>query len=136
MPLHDPWDAWPEFTPSDVEHLLVPTPDDVRYRFRARTIGMEEWVCVYCGTLNRTRLRPQSFVVRCINAECRRHTGLGRIAYLLPAGVRLAPPDTVIPLGLREAFPYGDLGRWSSGQPVHRVRMIERTDLVTVSEDI
>lgn len=47
--------------------------------------------------------------------------GFGEIAYLIPRGQRAEPPDLIIPSGLRESMPEGDLGRWRSGQPIHQV---------------
>lgn len=51
--------------------------------------------------------------------------GFGDIGYVLPHyGVRIAPPDVVIPRNLLEAYPDGDLARWPHGQPIHRVAVL------------
>ena len=97
--------------------------NDVQYLFRARMIGVYEWGCVYCGHLNESRMRPQTFIVQCSGEWCRRKMGVGHVAWLLPSGPKTLPPDYIIPAGgLRELFPRGEISVWESGQLLaHRV---------------
>lgn len=109
------------FTPDDVAHHL--TDDDrILFKFRAQFIGRFKWVCPFCGTQNEQMLRPTSWRFRCVG--CRRSLGLGFTGYLLPRGAHAVPQDMVIPRGIKEAYPQGDLYRWRSSRPVHRVLRI------------
>lgn len=97
--------------------------DRLRYKFRARTVGYEEWLCPFCGAFTRSPLDGTEWIMVC--SGCRNRLGVGRVGYMIPKGQRIYPPDLVIPQGLREAFPEGDLARWKSGEPVHAVHILE-----------
>lgn len=107
------------FHPDSVTKFIIET-DKLRYKFRARTVGHEEWVCPFCGVFTRTELDGTEWVMVC--GGCRNRLGVGRVGYIIPRGQRIYPPDLVIPNGLREAFPEGDLARWKSGDTVHMLR--------------
>lgn len=113
-----------DFHPDLVEHLRTVDDPRIRYKFRARTTGMEEYICPFCGYHNRFKMTHSTWSNRCIGASCRRYLGIGRIGYVIADGRSMSPPDLVIPDRLVESYPEGDLARWKSGQTIHEVRMI------------
>ena len=113
-----------DFTPGNVERLPLPDDPRIRFNYRSRTTGIKQVTCIYCGQLNTTRITPEVFTVKCIRDKCRRTIGFGDIAYVLHNGPRVAPRDIVIPRGLIDTFPEGDIHRWSSGQPIHQLAVL------------
>lgn len=103
----------------------APAATDVpRYRFlfRGRVIGNFEWICVACGRLTRSRMRPDTYVLQCSYGQCRRVWGLGHVLHMLPATSHTPSDDYIIPSGIAEAFPEGDVGRWwKQGKLMHCV---------------
>ena len=83
------------------------------YEFRARTCGVVDWLCGYCGHLNRTRVTRTTWRVQCAGKDCRRWFAVGVIFHTLPRAGRqpIPPPDIT--------FPAAEVGRWESGQPVN-----------------
>ncbi len=90
----------------------APTPLRYRFLFRSRMIGIYEWICPVCGTLNRSSMRATTFSIQCRHLPCRRVWGLGYALHELPAARYRPPDDHLIPRDLVEAFPEGDVGRW------------------------
>lgn len=113
-----------EFTPQEVQHFDTSNDPRIQFKFRSRTTGTEEWSCPFCGHFNRVMLRPERWTDRCNGDGCRRQVGFGRVAYVLPKGPKVFPPDMIIPRTLRESFPEGDIDRWLNGYPVHRVHIL------------
>lgn len=121
------WDDY-TVTPAPLATLDDPHhyPDDhrIKFKFRAKTIGTEWWLCPLCGHLNRTQLRGTTYKVRCQSRNGCVTFPLGRTLYLPPNGRHYAPGDIAIPqhgITLAEAFPEGDVYRWISGTPLHRI---------------
>ena len=92
------------------------------YQFRARTCGVLDWLCGFCGHLNRTRVTRTTWRVRCAGEECRRWFAVGVIFHNLPrAGRPPIPPSDI-------TFPLADLDRWKSGGPVNRLVVEEEEE--------
>lgn len=114
-----------DFSPANVSHDLDLSDERIRFKFRARTTGTKEYICVFCGWNNRFQITHTTVTNRCHNDLCRRMMGFGDVGYILPRnGVRTAAPDLVIPRNLLEAYPDGDLARWKNGQEIHRVAVL------------
>ena len=83
------------------------------YQFRARICGILDWLCGYCGHLNRTRVTRTTWRVQCAGKDCRRWFALGTVFHTLPrAGRPLIPPSDI-------TFPVAAVGQWQSGEPVN-----------------
>lgn len=95
-----------------------------RFVFRARILGIFEWTCPECGTYNRSRMRPKTFLVRCGGAamRCEKLYGVGYVLHETRKGFRSTPPDYVMPARHVEALQEGDVGRWwRNGHMMHCV---------------
>lgn len=87
--------------------------------------------CAYCGDFTRTVMSERRFITNpCVGRYIEPATGYDqRCATRFVIGFRFAPvpmgsysvlpPDYVLPAGLRDAFPTGDLFRWQSRYPAH-----------------
>lgn len=109
-----------------------------QYVLRARLWGTIHWICPYSGHLNQSRVFAETPRVICSGCSVRLMSGI--VLYPIAVNGRAAtrrgnlelglPPDWVIPVpgdeynsgvGLREAFPLGDLAivPWRRHQPTH-----------------
>ena len=96
------------------------------FRLRARLVGTVEWVCVYCGTINKSKVPPLAYRLQCKNRDCHRKFLFGLKVYPVPAGGRVPiPPDMVIPRG--EAFPEAEFAvrRIKAGKGVHELIAVD-----------
>lgn len=63
----------------------------------SRTVGMKHWCCPVCNQVNRTQMRPQTWVVKCVNEACGACWTIGEVFYERPTGHVVPPPDTLMP---------------------------------------
>jgi len=84
------------------------------HQFRARICGTLDWLCGFCGHLNRSKVTRTTWRVRCTGKECRRWFAFGTTFHSLPRANRppIPPPDIT--------FPEAELDQWESGGPVNR----------------
>ena len=73
--------------------------------------GPIDWQCPCCLQLNRNRLKPLSYRLKCKNPACRRTWVHGGTLYESGGGVGRQPPPDLIPL---------DGGVWRNGR-IHKV---------------
>ena len=94
---------------------MSPSPP---YELRARFCGVLDWLCPWCGHLNRSRLNRTSWQVQCKAGPCRRSFAVGMIfhsmAGLQRSGHRYLPPPDV-------TFPLAKLDLWHPGGAVNRI---------------
>jgi len=87
------------------------------YQLRARFCGVMDWLCPWCGHLNRSRINRTAWQVQCKAKPCRRQFAIGMIfhsmAELQRSGRRYLPPPDV-------TFPLAELDYWKPGGPVNR----------------
>ena len=102
--------------------------EQLRYAPRARFCGNVEWLCAYCGTINRNRLDYTSWQFECRGKNCskRFHIRLTFLAHTRQnAGRPTGPPrDYVIPQPVEDhcdPFPVVTLKEWQRRQPTHRL---------------
>ncbi|MEE8584240.1 MAG: hypothetical protein V3T83_05240 [Acidobacteriota bacterium] len=85
-----------------------------------RFCGILDWLCPWCGHLNRHRLNRTAWRIRCKAKPCRRRFTVGVLLQsMAPAqssGRRTLPPTDV-------TFPLAELGEWATGGPAHRVEL-------------
>jgi hypothetical protein len=71
-----------------------------RYPLYAQFAGMLYWTCPNCGHLNKTRLLPGRWTIRCSIGPCQRLCVLGLLLYHAPIGRQHNqpgdPPDAQI----------------------------------------
>ena len=88
-----------------------------RFQPRARFCGTLDWLCPYCGYLNRMRVTRKTWRVRCRASECRRRLAIGVLFRSLAGGEgqgnRTIPPPDI-------TFPEVEFDIWKPGGPVHR----------------
>lgn len=89
------------------------------YHLRARFCGVLDWLCAWCGYLNRSRVDRTQWTIRCKAKPCRREFAFGMVLHSLGslqhAGRRCLPPPDV-------TFPLADLNLlYGPGAPVHRL---------------
>ena len=101
-------------------------PYPQKFLIRAQFVGTLNWTCPSCGGVNRKRLDPCNYRIKCRKTGCARKLMVGmnfhNIAQGQPKGV--CPPDTVV---VEETMPECKIvGTWSTGKPVHR--LIEEED--------
>ena len=113
---------------------------EIRYLHRHRFRGVQEWTCPYCGAVNKeidTSGRVFAFacqgVVRYSSGNrtlCGARLLFSTLSHTIPGGRLSPPPDVVIPQGLQEAFPQGELlpGLWRSGRACNIV-VVSEADL-------
>ncbi len=92
------------------------------FRPRARVIGKVEWLCPFCGTINKSSLPPLAYRLQCTHRDCRRKFLVGLRLYEMPGGGQMRmPPDMIIPH--EEAFPEATIAprRYRVGDPVHEL---------------
>ena len=88
------------------------------YQLRARFHGALDWLCPWCGNLNRSRINRTQWQVQCKATTCRRRFAVGMLFHSM-ADLRqsgrphLPPPDVT--------FPVAELDFWQSGAPVNRL---------------
>ena len=85
------------------------------YEFRARICGVLDWLCGFCGQLNRQRLARTTWRVQCAGKECRRRFAVGALFHTLPRAGRppIPPPDI--------AFPIAEVDGWEQRGTVNRL---------------
>lgn len=88
------------------------------YELRARFCGVLDWLCPWCGHLNRSRVERTSWKIQCTGKSCRRQFGTGLILHSLGtlqhAGRPILPPPDI-------TFPVAELDlEYRSGAPLHR----------------
>ena len=76
-----------------------------RHRLRARICGSVDWLCPWCGYVNRSRVDRTGWRLRCKAKPCRRWFAYGLVLHSLGslqhAGRRcLPPPDITFPLAI------------------------------------
>lgn len=90
-----------------------------KYQLSARVCGVLNWLCPFCGHVNRHRLARTSWRVQCRGGRCRRHFAVGYVFHSLASarsnGGRppLPPPDVTFPLASLELD-------WREGESVSR----------------
>ena len=87
------------------------------HQLRARFCGMLDWICPWCGHLNRYRVNRTTWRIRCKAKSCRRQFAIGMIFHSMGSIRRLGrsylpPPDVT--------FPIAELDFWKAGGPVNR----------------
>lgn len=91
--------------------------DEPQYDLRARFCGTLDWLCPFCGYVNRSRIDRTGWQVQCKAKPCRRRFAYGLILHSLAAlrgsGRAYVPPPDV-------TFPVAELDFWQSGGPVNR----------------
>jgi hypothetical protein len=113
---------------------IVISEEGFPFLFRARVTGTLQWTCPKCGRCHRTMLRDTTFAVRCTSSYCQRSFVLGWTLYVPAQGLRSMPPDMTFPATLIEVedpdeggpvdpMPLGEIGRWRSGELVHRLKL-------------
>ena len=79
---------------------------------------MLDWICPWCGHLNRYRVNRITWRVRCKAKPCRRQFAIGMIFHSLASiqgtGRKYLPPADV-------TFPLAELDSWKAGGPVNRL---------------
>ncbi len=107
--------------------LMEPEPS---HQLRARFCGMLDWICPWCGHMNRYRVNRTTWRIRCRGKPCRRQFTIGMIfhsmAGLQGSGRRYLPPADV-------TFPLAELDFWQPGGPVNRL-VLEAEDEMEESE--
>lgn len=63
----------------------------------SRTVGMKYWCCARCNQVNRTQMRPQTWMVTCSNEACSARWAVGEVFYEIDVGFKAQPPDTIMP---------------------------------------
>ena len=84
-----------------------------KFRLLGQHTGTYVWSCPECGKLTKSRLRPETYMVKCRSCQIRYVRG-DRLARV-PPGKHLPPPDTIIPMLDIETV------LWRSGEPVSDV---------------
>jgi hypothetical protein len=90
-----------------------------RFTLRARFSGTVDWLCPWCGYLNRCRLDRTSWRMRCKAKPCRRSFAHGLVLHSLGrlqhSGRKcLTPPDITFPTAkLNLEYRHGD--------PIHQL---------------
>lgn len=92
------------------------------YTLRARFCGMLDWLCPWCGYINRSKLDRTSWRVRCKAKPCRRWFGVGALFHsmgsLQHTGRKSLPPPDV-------TFPRAKLNlEYKLGDPVNRFKTV------------
>src|SRR5262245_43259125 len=89
-----------------------------QFQLRARFCGVLDWICVWCGHLNRSRIDKTTWRIQCKAKDCRRLFTVGALLQsmgpLRQSGRRCIPPPDV-------TFPPAELDFWRSGEPVNRL---------------
>lgn len=89
-----------------------------KYRPHACFCGVLDWLCPFCGHINRSRVARTGWRIRCQATECRRRFTYGLTLYSLALarsrGRRPLPPPDV-------TFPAVDFLLWKPASPVHRL---------------
>lgn len=96
------------------------------FKPRARLIGNVEWVCCFCGFINKSHLTPKAFRLQCKHRNCRRKFLFGLRFFEMPGGGKVRrPPDMIIPDW--EAMPEAVLfpEPYKNGRPVHEMVGVE-----------
>jgi hypothetical protein len=89
-----------------------------KFTLRARVTGVLDWLCPWCGHLNRCRVDRTDWRFRCKGKPCRRGFAYGLVLHSLGSLQRsgrtsLPPPDIT--------FPLAELNlEYQLGAPVHR----------------
>jgi hypothetical protein len=101
-----------------------------RYRPLARFCGNVEWLCAYCGTINKNRLSYGDWKIECVGKNCSKRFTLGLNFYVhtrQSSGGRppLPPNDYSIPQLVENyyaPFPIASLETWQRGSEfAHRL---------------
>ena len=87
------------------------------HQLRARFHGALDWLCPWCGHLNRSRINRTQWRVRCKAKPCRRSFAVGMI-FSSMAGVQHSGRPHLPPADV--TFPVATLDFWKSGAPVNR----------------
>jgi hypothetical protein len=100
--------------------------EQLRYEPRARFCGNVEWLCPYCGTMNKNRLDYTSWKFECRGKNCSRRFHLGLVFHAhtrqnmgRPTG---SPCDYAIPQPVEsrcDPFPVVELKEWQRRRPTH-----------------
>ncbi len=88
-----------------------------QYQLRARFDGTLNWICCWCGYINRSRINRLQWRVRCKAKPCRRTFAVGMLFHSM-AGVRHSGRPHLPPADV--TFPAAELDFWRSGAPVNR----------------
>ena len=94
---------------------------------RARIIGILEFMCPFCGRIQKPHLSALCWRVQCKDAHCKRIFVIG-IRLLTPKpGKNIIPIDHYIPVGApwNEVFAVADTGRWSSGKAANSLEYFD-----------
>ena len=100
------------------------------YQLRARFCGVMDWLCPWCGHMNRSRINRTAWRLQCKAKPCRRQFAIGAIFHSM-AGLQrsgrpyLPPPDVT--------FPLAELDSWQPGGPVNRL-VLESEDVMEESK--
>lgn len=102
--------------------------EQLKYAPRARFCGNVEWLCAYCGMINKHRLDYSSWQFECKGKNCskRYHVGLTFLVHTRQSAGRPTgpPPDYVIPQPVEthcDPFPVVKLREWQRHQPTHEL---------------
>ncbi len=95
--------------------------NNARYELRARFCGVLDWLCPWCGYLNRSRVDRTQWRVQCKGKPCRRWFAVGMVLHSLGSlqhtGRPCVPPSDV-------TFPLAELNLdYSAGARVHRLAL-------------
>jgi hypothetical protein len=94
-------------------------PARPKFTLRARFCGAVDWLCPFCGYLNRCRVDRTGWRIRCKAKPCRRWFAYGLVLHSLGSlqhsGRRCLPPADI-------TFPLAKLNlEYQHGDPVHQL---------------